>query len=223
MLKALCYSLFPYIPKKRSSTLTDDERTNQGLLYALKDNRGLLVDGVPTDCCEVVLRSIKRVDPSCAALAPDRVLIPMPRSHLTPTDVQEQHTQWANFRLCELLVAHGSGSHALAALVRKTALERSAHGSQGKAERPTVQQHLDSMDIVLPVSALTRVTLVDDMLTCGTQLAAAVEKLRRAGFAGDVVGFTFCQNHDEWAQKKDKAVFEVYWDGEASHANRTMK
>jgi hypothetical protein len=165
------------------------------------------------------VKRVKKYAAGCPALAADRVLIPLPRSGATAPGADG--STWTNLRLCERLVEAGMGKRALVALVRETGIP-SAHWANGKAGRPTVQQHIDSMKVVAPVASLKKVTLIDDMLTCGTQQIAALEKLRAAGFQGEAMGFTVCQTYDAFLVKKDACVFEVTWHPEEPHGDRRL-
>ena len=118
----------------------------------------------------------------------DPVLVPVPSSRVTPADTQWDG-EWPSHRLVAALLEHGVGSQA-AHVIRRTTPMRSAKMSRRNQEpRPTIAEHLETLEIRGELPDGPRIVLVDDVLTRGTQFAACVELLRGAGYRGRVRGF----------------------------------
>lgn len=94
----------------------------------------------------------------------DSVLVPLPRSSLL-----QKHALWPGRRICEALVAQGVSREFESLLERQIAVRKSA----GSGNRPTPQEHYESLAVLYPIRA-DRIILVDDVITRGsTALGAA--------------------------------------------------
>lgn len=130
----------------------------------------------------------ERVNGQLPSLAADRCLVPIPRSGGAPS-WPPPSSSWPGRAVAEALRAKGYGARVVFALRRRHALPSSS--SQAALQRATVEQHAQSLEFVVgALDGVERVTLVDDTVTEGTQLVGAMLALRRAGYAGEVVGFT---------------------------------
>lgn len=109
-------------------------------------------------------------------LAPDVVLIPVPRS--APFPPGQRNALWVPDRICEALNAAGYGSGVLRCLVRVTSVAKSAGARPG--ERPAAWQHLESMEVRRTLVPPDRITLVDDVVTKGATLIAAASLVQEA-------------------------------------------
>lgn len=107
-------------------------------------------------------------------LGTDSVLVPAPRS--SPTRDPRDH--WPARSICEALVAVGLGSAVLVGLRRTEAVPKSAFARPG--ERPSAQQHWESIAFDRPVSAPSCITVVDDVITKGATRIAAVGRVAAA-------------------------------------------
>ena len=72
-------------------------------------------------------------------------------------------------------------------VTRTSAVAKSAY--QPAAQRPTVQQHYDSLRAEVLAPAPTRIVLVDDVVTMGSTMLAAASRVVEAYPRADVRGF----------------------------------
>lgn len=129
-----------------------------------------------------------RVNGQLPSLAADRCLVPVPRSGAATS--WPPASAWPGRAVAEALRAKGYGARVVFALWRQHAL-RSSSTQADASQRATVEQHVASLAVDAgALAGVERVTLVDDTVTEGTQLMGALLALRRAGYAGEVVGFT---------------------------------
>ncbi|MGH7150563.1 MAG: hypothetical protein ACREIU_07690 [Planctomycetota bacterium] len=112
----------------------------------------------------------------------DVALVPTPRSAPLKTGAL-----WPTLRICEELVRVGLAGGTVPCLVRRTAVPKSAFAPPG--ERPTARTHLLSMEIVPMLLSSSRILVVDDFVTKGATLLAAVSLVRSAYPSADVRGF----------------------------------
>lgn len=99
------------------------------------------------------------------------VLIPLPRSGLRQRD-----SLWPAQRICEELVRYEIATRFEPALERKIPVRKSA----GSTDRPSPQEHYDSIEVLLPPPNDKTVVLIDDVITRGsTALGAAWSLLER--------------------------------------------
>ena len=110
-------------------------------------------------------------DPRLAALfAGDAVLVPVPGS-ATSEDAPWAASQLAS-ALRELGLAHGLW----VGLRRGIAVRKSSAAPSG--ERPTVSEHYESLSVAPPLRLLTKIVLIDDVVTKGRTLLAAAARLQ---------------------------------------------
>lgn len=108
----------------------------------------------------------------------DFALIPVPTSKAAP-----QVRPGAD-------IAHALRAERVLEILTRTH-DVSSSSRSSSASRTTFEEHVASLTLDVPGDQLPdRVVLVDDVLTSGTQLAACVHVLRKAGFRGEVYGFT---------------------------------
>lgn len=110
---------------------------------------------------------INRLPATSLARLGSRVLVPVPRSQIAPSNT------WPSMRLCTE-IQRRTGCAIIPALSRRVALESSSRSSARGGGRNTIRAHHDSLDLdpsMLPGRS-TPITFVDDTLTSGTQLAA---------------------------------------------------
>jgi predicted amidophosphoribosyltransferase len=127
---------------------------------------------------DYVVRRLRETDPAelRGLFGPSTTLVPVPRSCLMKPD-----TLWVPARICQRLVAEGLARETVPCLVRATELPRSA----GATVRPSASEHYDSLAVErdLLVASVGPMTLVDDVVTRGATLLAAVSLLEES-FAG---------------------------------------
>lgn len=174
-----CDSYAAYVPKSDRDGKAD-ETLSHITIAAKYGRRHKCNDGVwVKDIFDWIARSVHSGLP---ALAPDRVLVPVPRSKIL-----EPGDHWAGRRIAQGLRHRGKGLRVEPLLVRTTAQSSSSQSSQ----RNTIQGHLESMSVSRAADPSAPITLVDDVVTSGTQMAAALLALETAGLGGeDIRGFT---------------------------------
>jgi hypothetical protein len=102
-------------------------------------------------------------------------LVPVPRS--APLT---KGALWPGRRLCEEIQRLGLGGPILAALERTKPVQKAAFASVAGRSRPTVEDHLLSMQWVRDLASPSGFLLVDDIVTSGSQLIAAASLLQEA-------------------------------------------
>ena len=110
-------------------------------------------------------------------------LVPVPgRAPRRGTD-----TLWVPERICQALLRAGLGSEVWPTLQRVTAAPKSAFAAPG--ERPEIQVHVTSLEVVDRLPRMARVLLVDDFVTKGRTLLAAASVLANTFPGVEVRGF----------------------------------
>lgn len=113
----------------------------------------------------------------------DVVLVPAPRS--APL---ESGWLWPANTLCQAIVAAGLAAEVRPCIRRRQPVPKSAFARSG--ERPSVQTHLDSMEVDLPdLLSARRVTVVDDVVTKGATLLACASLAKAAFPSSEVRAF----------------------------------
>lgn len=170
-------------------------------------------DGVVTDPCDYIGSRLEvgfPLDERCT-------LLPMPSSSVTAPGAH-----WPAKRFADTVAAR-FGARVSPLLERTKAIAKASQASSTGASRPTVQQHIDSMEMAppLPWEPLDRVVLVDDTLTRGTQLFAALQLLRGVGYTGRVralcAGYTL---KDALEVRATNVTVTAHWTPGASYAAR---
>ena len=114
------------------------------------------------------------------------VLVPTPGSGMLVAGAL-----WPAKRLCDELVANGLGLCVWAALHRSRAVTKSALVEA--KDRPKAQEHYDSLECrgsrPLDLRRAERVVVVDDVITRGATMLAAVSHLVEAVSQAEVAGF----------------------------------
>lgn len=112
---------------------------------------------------------------------PETWFVPMPGSALLPSST------WAAERLASALHGVGLGKGVWLGLRRRHAVRKSATALSG--DRPTVQQHDESLAVVGAHKALHRLLLIDDVITRGRTILAAANRLHDALPNADIRAF----------------------------------
>ncbi len=120
--------------------------------------------------------------PLASFFDPSAVLVPAPRS--SPLVVGGL---WPGDRIARELVNVGLGAAAEPLLKRITSVPKSAFARPG--QRPTVERHMETIEVELALGEPPRIIVVDDVVTKGTMLFSCVDLLRGAFPDADVRGF----------------------------------
>ncbi len=144
---------------KRDSFLPDQR---QCIHAAITKLASLREEGLPDGFAEI--------------LNPDSLLVPVPRS--VPFKSKDSH--WPSRTICEQLVENDFGATMAIVLSRKTPVQKAAVAKSDGRSRPTVADHIESLecDGILPFGR--SLVVVDDVITSGTQLHAAATVVSRS-------------------------------------------
>jgi predicted amidophosphoribosyltransferase len=112
------------------------------------------------------------------------VLVPCPRS--SPI---VEGALWPPERIAMALQGRGLGAEVRRLLVRVTAVRSSSAAQRG--ERPTIQEHLETMRVVdeRSIFSAQSIVIVDDVITKGATLLAAASLLKKAFPAAEIRAF----------------------------------
>lgn len=174
--KVSCGTYLVYRPRGAQRVEQDSRR----ICYTLKDGNEELIDRVVAHIVEHDGASGVR-----DVLGTEAVLVPMPRS--SPL---KKGALWPAQLLAEALVGRRMGLIALPLLERTLAVRKSSTSPPGG--RPTASDHFSSMEVnrlVLP--ECERLVVVDDVITQGATMIAAVSRLVDAYPKLSVSGFAF--------------------------------
>lgn len=194
----------PYPTSTQKSGDADDRW--YWLIWSLKRGQTWTsFDGTVTDPCDYISARLDlgyRLDASYT-------LIPIPSSSAFALGAP-----WPARRLAEA-VSRRYGAPVSPLLQRDTAVQKASQANAAGVARPTVQQHIASMSMAppLPWEPLGTVVFVDDTLTKGTQLFAALHHLRSMGYQGKVralcAGYTL---RDASEPRATNVNITVQWD-----------
>jgi predicted amidophosphoribosyltransferase len=115
--------------------------------------------------------------------APDRVLVPIPRS----SPLRDPRSLWVARDICQLLSDRQIGGPISTCLRRTISVPKSAFALP--QERPSPSQHFASFDVDAAPISVHAITLVDDVVTKGATLIAAASRLDAAFPGCDIRAF----------------------------------
>ena len=167
-------SLLAYSPRGTS----DISRKSRTVCYGIKADRADVMS-------EAVARLEKEHEASGLQefLGPEVVLVPTPRS--APL---VEYALWPAERICQRLVDAGLGSTVERVLVRTEAVPKSSFSQPG--DRPSVDRHLGTIVAEPLLLGAEHITVVDDVITKGRTLYAAVCLVQEAFPKSEVRAFT---------------------------------
>jgi hypothetical protein len=116
-------------------------------------------------------------------LGQERVLVPVPRSSL-----QKPGSHWPARRIGQYLVEAGFGSGP-EELLRRAKPIRSSSLSQSGGGRATMQEKYDSLEARATLNPPGLITIVDDVITKGSEVFAAARRLREAFLNAEIRAF----------------------------------
>jgi hypothetical protein len=192
-------SFLSYSPKGQDEAA----RSSQMWVRRLKDERYVRSETGPAVRMSeyVAARLEKRLPetPLGRILTPSATLVPVPSSALL-----QRAGLWVPYLLAAAFVRHGLGLEVAACLTRSRAIRKAALSAA--SDRPTAQDHMESM-LVRPLSFPPQeIVLLDDVITRGATMLAAASRLRQVFPAATIRGFAIVRtvsNPDEFVQMFD--------------------
>lgn len=163
--------------------ISEVSKKSRTITYDIKADRAKAIH-------RVVERLAKELETNPAAqvltgiLDRSSVLVPCPRSSpIVPGAL------WPPERIAMALQGQGLGTEVRRLLIRAKALRPSSTAPRG--ERPSIQEHLESMRVVdeRSVFSAKAMVIVDDVITRGATLLAAASLLKEAFPAAEIRGF----------------------------------
>jgi len=118
-------------------------------------------------------------------LGPETTLVPMP-GH---AKMRDAGTHWTARELCKVLVESGVGARWSPLLARVQTVQKSAWATPDERAALTPRRHFESLRVKSELWDLPRLTVVDDVVTSGKSLLAAVARLQLAYPDAQVRGF----------------------------------
>lgn len=162
-------SLLSYLPKYRWPISKSQSELNE-LSQALEYMNALKQDQIQPGGCD---RLTHRVAEWCAQrsifsrLFLDNItLVPMPSSKKTRSD-----TLWVPLMLAKSLHEVGLGKEVVCCLSRSRPMQKSS--ASLPMQRPTVEEHCDTLEMTPMIIKPVNILLVDDVVTTGTTFLAA--------------------------------------------------
>jgi hypothetical protein len=149
-------------------------------------------------------------------LGPDVILVPAPRS----APIRDAGTLWPAERICTRFVDAGLGRDVSCCLVRTSAVPKSAFAMPG--ERPTATLHRDTMTVHGSLLPPDRMTVVDDVVTKGATLLAAVSLLSEAFPDSEIRAFAVLRTMgltENIESILDPCEGTIRWDAQDAHRN----
>lgn len=146
-----------------------DHRAKNLVRYALKDGKPEFMQAV-----NVVSRNPRYRRALGEVLDDAGILVPVPKSSL-----HSEGSLWVPHEIALLLRRNGIGEDVQLLLERHTAVRRSSL-IRSAAERPSAQEHYNSMRVVGTLYRPRRVTLIDDVVTIGRTLMASALRISDA-------------------------------------------
>lgn len=160
-------ALLSYAPRGDSPEISH----SRDVMVALK--RDLFVGEPPIPMSQWVAQTIQR-NKATLQFAPffqsNTILVPAPKSSL-----MQPNTLWVPERIASALVKIGLGKEVVASLVRVNPVRKAA--SSAPSERPTTDDHYESMVVQGRLSNPDEIVLVDDVVTRGATLLGAANRL----------------------------------------------
>ena len=104
---------------------------------------------------------------------PNPILVPVPKSSL-----MQPNTLWVPERIATARVSTGIGKQVSSCLIRTKAVPKAA--SSSPHERPTAQQHYESISVQGILGKPDEILLVDDVVTRGANLLGCANRLADA-------------------------------------------
>jgi len=164
-------SFLSYAPRGTS----EDSAKAKRITYAIKNVRSGFIKNVVSRLCAEMPPG-RRAAALTEVLGDDVLVVPCPKS--SPL---VKGALWPSQAICDELVGQGLAMSSAAILERVKAVPKSSTSAIG--ERPKPLDHMRSMAVVsqpeLDLQKITKVTLVDDVITRGATLIAGASLLQQ--------------------------------------------
>ena len=148
---------------------------SKGVMQALK--RDQYIGNPPTILMsEWIAKTVKQKIaelPFECFFQPSTILVPAPKSSL-----MQPNTLWVPERIATALVSVGIGKQVASCLIRSKAVRKAALGSP--SERPTAEQHYESITVQEILCKPDEIVLIDDVVTRGATLLGCANRLADA-------------------------------------------
>lgn len=182
---ASCGSYLLYVPKGRGGG--DREELSRKWCYAIKQGNQSAIAKIARSIAghpnEPGVRSV---------LGSDVVLVPMPQS--AP---RRQEWAWPGDLLAKALFDHGMGAQVLYLLRRVHSVQKAATALPG--QRPRAVDHLASFEVAPTALRPERIAIVDDVVTTGATMLAAISAVSYSLPGASVRGFAFIRTQSQGA------------------------
>lgn len=179
---------FPYYKKGTAST--PEAQNLQRLVYAIKNGGQVtFVDGRRMGAAEGFVTAYQPGARERRFLNRERTLVPMPRSSVTLWPPSTNG--WPGYGIAGNLAERGFARDARPLILRATAVESSRAARSAGRKAPSVAAHIASLRVHHQLlEGVTAITIVDDMVSSGSNTMGAARALRAAGFRGDIAVLT---------------------------------
>jgi len=153
-------------PEKQSKTIMKILKSDE--YYPVHSGKHILMSELISD---TIMKKMALL-PFSNFFKTDPILVPVPNSSFMKSE-----TLWVPQRIAKSLVQNGLGKEVIECLKRVKPLPKAATSSPER--RPKAAQHLDSLEVLKILSEHEEILLIDDIVTRGTTLFAAVNKLAK--------------------------------------------
>lgn len=202
----LTHAPLPYYSNANAGT--EEEKRWQGIVRAIKNGRNLVhtPTGEQFSATKFFVEAYKVNGPKERVfVSAERTAVPIPSSiHLGP----RAREQWPCLDICARFAERGLVHDGRPILTRRTAIVQSHRVPPD--QRPPVAEIIESLAVDASLLAgVQAITLIDDVVTSGSNAIGALVALRRAGFRGDVV--LFAAGHTANSGTKGDFFGESVW------------
>lgn len=168
-------SVFSYTPRPVSNFphILEDMKKTKDLVYWLKQDRIVRWKGNDTAMSDYVAEVLDEVLPGSDFshfFEEGTILVPAPRN--APN---RPGGLWVPERIANAMLRRGIGDEVIPCLIRAAAVNKSAQSDPSK--RPLPQEHYESFEVKDVLAEFNTVVIVDDVITRGSTLLGAANKL----------------------------------------------